>query len=208
MKYILLIIVLFMSVFLICANQDQLNVRYLGNLDAKFIETADIIISFNESIENVETKVSGAEEFSTYLMNLTIQISSLRKTVEITKDYSVGEREEAIRLMMSELKPQPLEPVLDVSDEQDSENKKYLEERYIKLQKQLTAYRAKIIREETLIKESLKITQNYLSLHNKHFIYQLVNCFMADYISLSKTNRQYLIDLVNMIDNSIYHQKL
>lgn len=207
-KYLIITLLLVFTVILNAATQDDLNVIYLDDLDQKLIDTIDLIISFNNSANNMIGIVDGAEEYSKYLLSITMDTTNLRTTISESLDMLPSEREETIWLIMASLQPEPIDRQTRISSLQDQENSDYLEQRLPKLTEQLTRFRRQIINEEIQIAEKRIITEKYLTLHNRHFIYQLLYCFSLDQHLLSRGNRQYLVDLIKLIDRNIYGVKL
>ena len=211
MKFICLLLIMTITITPLVAtsnNQNQLNITYLDNLDLKLVDSIDLIVAFNSSSNNMKGHVQGAEQFSQFLLNLTMELSSLRKTISQSVEFNEVQREEAIHSLMAELKPQAIKFYDKVDSEQDRKNSMYLDQRIVKLHNQLKTYRADIIKSEKSIEESMKIPDDFISLHNRHFIYQLLLCFAQDYQIMSKTNRQFITDLIQKIDLNIYKQKL
>jgi len=211
MKYIViltLILIFASSLFAVSDKQNNLNITYLDKLDLKLIESIDLILAFNKTAANMKGYIEGAEDFSEYLMGLTMEISTLRKMIQQSQDYDPQQREITIRNIMEELQPDKITAIDEIDKDLDKQNTKYLEQRLIKLNQQLNSYRAEIMKEEESISETQKISQKYLGIHNRHFVYQLLYCFTQDYPILSKTNRQFLKDLIITIDMNIYKQKL
>jgi hypothetical protein len=211
MKYICLLALLSLMIIPMSAasnNQNQLNITYLDNLDLKLVDFIDLIVAFNSSANNMKGHVQDAEQFSQFLLNLTMELSSLRKTISLSVELDDVQREETILSLMAELKPQAIKIYENVDNEQDRTNSKYLDQRIVKLHNQLKSYRAEIIKSEKSIEETLTISDDFISLHNRHFVYQLLLCFAQDYQILSKINRQFLADLIQKIDLNIYKQKL
>lgn len=207
-KYLIITLLLVFTVILNAATQDDLNVIYLDDLDQKLIDTIDLIISFNNSANNMIGIVDGAEEYSKYLLSITMDTTNLRTTISESLDMLPSEREETIWLIMASLQPEPIDRQTRISSLQDQENSDYLEQRLPKITEQLTRFRRQIINEEIQIAEKRIITEKYLTLHNRHFIYQLLYCFSLDQHLLSRGNRQYLVDLIKLIDRNIYGVKL
>ncbi|MCF7911777.1 MAG: hypothetical protein K9M99_04565 [Candidatus Cloacimonetes bacterium] len=196
------------SLLAISDSQNKQNIIYLDNLDLSLIESIDLIVAFNKSATNMKGAVQGAEQFSKFLLDLTLELSSLRKTITESLEMDNDQRENTILAMMAELKPQTIEIQYNIDREQDISNSRYLEQRLIKLQNQLNSYRAEIIKTENSISQSKSIPNDFLNLHNRHFIYNLLLCFAQDYQLLSDTNKQFLTDLIQKIDLNIYKQKL
>ncbi|MDP8221452.1 MAG: hypothetical protein P9X26_08905 [Candidatus Stygibacter frigidus] len=211
MKYITiltLILIIASSLYAVSDKQNKLNITYLDKLDLKLMDSIYLIIAFNKTASNMKGYVEGAEDFSEYLMSLTMEISNLRKMIQQSQDLEPDQREIMIRNIMGELKPEDITVEKVVDDDQDQQNSKYLEQRLVKLNQQLSSYRAEIMKEEESIAESQIISQKYLGTHNRHFVYQLLYCYTLDYPILSKTNRQFLTDIITAIDMNIYKQKL
>lgn len=203
-----LILISASSLYPVSEQQDQRNITYLDNLDLKLVDSIDIIIAFNKTAENMKGYIEGAEDFSEYLLALTIEISALRKLIQQSLDLDSDQREIIIRKIMEELKPDDIPVIKQIDSDKDLQNSKYLEQRLVKFNQQLYSYKAEIMKEENSISDSKKISQNYLGTHNRHFVYQLLYCFAMDYPLLSKTNRQFLVDLITAVDMNIYKQKL
>ena len=203
-----LILIITSSLYAVSDQQNKLNISYLDDLDLKLVDSIDLIIAFNKTAENMKGYIEGAEDFSEYLLALTMEISTLRKMIQQSQDLDPDQREITIRKIMEEMQPERIKVKENIDNDLDKQNSKYLEQRLVKLSQQLKSYKTEIMKEENNISESQKISQKYLGIHNKHFVYQLLNKFTLDYPLLSKTNRQFLIDLITAIDMYIYKQKL
>ena len=203
-----LILIITSSLYAVSDQQNKLNITYLEELDLKLVDSIDLIIAFNKTAENMKGNIEGAKDFSEYLLTLTMQISTLRKMIQQSQDLDPDQREIIIRKIMEELQPERITVKENIDNDLDQKNSKYLEQRLVKLSQQLKSYKTEIMKEENNISESQKISQKYLGIHNKHFVYQLLYNFTLDYPLLSKTNRQFIIDLITAIDMYIYKQKL
>jgi len=203
-----LILIITSSLYAVSDQQNKLNITYLEELDLKLVDSIDLIIAFNKTAENMKGNIEGAKDFSEYLLTLTMQISTLRKMIQQSQDLDPDQREIIIRKIMEELQPERITVKENIDNDLDQQNSKYLEQRLVKLSQQLKSYKTEIMKEENNISESQKISQKYLGIHNKHFVYQLLYNFTLDYPLLSKTNRQFIIDLITAIDMYIYKQKL
>ncbi len=211
MKYVLVICLLmnfFFPLLAISDQQNKYNIAYLDELDLKLIDAAELIVTFNKTANNMKGSIEGAEDYSRYLLDLTLDISSLRKMINDSLLLDNAQRENTILMMMDQLKPEAIEVKDQVDKSQDMENIKYLDDRLPKLQEQLNKFRSAIIKEESNIATYRKITARYLSLQNRHFVYMLLSCFAQDHHYLSHTNRQFLAELLQSIDLNIYNRKL
>ncbi|MDP8320977.1 MAG: hypothetical protein RAO94_01370 [Candidatus Stygibacter australis] len=203
-----LILIITSSLYAVSDQQNKLNISYLDDLDLKLVDSIDLIIAFNKTAENMKGYIEGAEDFSEYLLALTMEISTLRKMIQQSQDLDPDQREITIRKIMEEMQPERIKVKENIDNDLDKQNSKYLEQRLVKLSQQLISYKTEIMKEENIISESQKISQNYLGTHNRHFVYHLLYCFALDYSILSKTNRQFLVDLITAVDMNIYKQKL
>jgi hypothetical protein len=208
MKKAFLFIIILIGAILAAAQQDNNNIIYLDNLDNKLIDTIDMIVAFNKAANNMTGSIKGAQEFSGYLLDLTVDISSLRMMITESLDQTPAQRENTIRNIMAQIQPGNIEPQSNIDPNQDKDNIKYLDQRLPRLLNQLNSYRSKIIDEENTLIEKGAVTERYLSLHNRHFVYQILYSFMIDHRLLSPANRQFLVELIKLIDLSIYNQEL
>jgi len=189
-------------------SQNLNNLTYLDELDQKLISTIDLIVAFNNSTQNIIDLVEGADMLNTFFMDYPLDVSALRTLIEDSRILDSQSREYAIREIFSQINPQTLEVIEDIDPLQDKENQLYLEKRIPRLQNQLNNFRDKIIKEESSIIENSRLTNNYISLHNRHFVYLLLYNFSLNHHLLSPVNRQFLVDLIVLIDINIYKQKL
>lgn len=206
MKYLLILIclILISNCFALSNRQDNNNLAYLDELDVKIINTIDLISAFNETMQNLVYEVQNADEFSHYLMDLVIECSSIRKLIEESRDLDPLEREFAIPLLYDSIKPPyPVKRNNIVMPSADEKNRVKLNEMFITYQDKLNKLRGAIINEEKIIIKNGALSQRFVSLHNRHFIYHLILDFISDHQYLSAQNRQYLIDIIAAVEKGI-----
>jgi len=206
--FLYLIILIVFPVFAISDQQNQNNLAYLDELDLRLVESIELITAFNEIAGNMKTDIQGAKEFSHFLFDLTMQTASIRKMIKESLDVVPDRREEIIRLIMAELKPQEILPLKNILPNKDADNINFLERRILIMQNQINSYRSQIVAEENIILDEKVITTKYISLHNRHFIYSMLRNMTEIHHYLSPTNRQYLRDLIQSIDINIYKKEL
>ena len=204
-KYLILIFcfVITFSAYAFPKKQDKDNIAYIDEIDLKISDTIELLGIFNNTANNMSNSVQGANDFSQYLMGLTLECSSMRKIISESIDLDDLEREWTIRLIWDFLKPHDIETVSSISAKADKQNRIVLNELYITYQDKINRLRKGIIDEEKIIKEKQTITQRYLALHNSHFMDHLILGFIEEQHYLSRSNRQYLINLIDAVEEAI-----
>ncbi len=211
MKYFLalsIVLCFFSPLLAVSVQQDNSNIDYLDELDLKLIDSAELIVTFNKTANNMKSSIEGAEDYSRYLLDLILDISSLRKMINESLQLDPDQRENTILMIFDQLKPEAIIAPNQVNQLQDLDNIKYLDERIPKIHDQLNKYKIDILKEENNIDTYGKITARYLSLQNRHFVYLLLYCFAQDHHYLSPVNRQFLTELIQSIDLNLYNRKL
>jgi hypothetical protein len=201
--YVLLFSFLLISPLFSLTQQDEDNIAYLNELDTNIISTIDLLGVFNNTACNMIETIMGAEDFSRYLMDLTLECAAMRTIITETGDLAELQRDDAIRQVWDYIKPHAIEYTDIISKDADHKNQLLLDEQYITYQDKINKLRNSIIKEEKIIKKNHQITQKYLALHNQHFIYHLILDFIKDHQYLSCANRQYLVDLIEAVEEAI-----
>jgi hypothetical protein len=206
MKKITIIIfclALALSAYAFPKKQDKNNIAYIDEIDMNIDDTIELIGIFNDIANNMSNSVKGANEFSQYLMGLTLECSSMRKIISESIDLDDLEREWTIRIIWDFLKPHDIELISPISAKADKQNRIVLNELYTIYQDKINHLRKGILDEEKIIKKNNTITTRYLALHNSHFMYHLILGFIENHHYLSRSNRQYLINLIDAVEEAI-----
>ena len=176
-KYLILILcfLLALSAYAFPKQQDNDNIAYIDEIDLNISNTIELLGIFNDTANTMSNSVQGADEFSQYLMSLTLECSSMRKIISKSIELDDLEREWTIRLIWDFLKPHDIETMSGISKKADKQNKIVLNELYTTYQDKINRLRKGIIDEEKIIKEKQTITPRYLALHNSHFMYHLIS---------------------------------
>ncbi|MCF7918906.1 MAG: hypothetical protein K9N06_03210 [Candidatus Cloacimonetes bacterium] len=206
MKNTLLIIcclLLLVPAYPVSSQQNKNNIAFLDELDQNIISTIDLLSVFNNIAKNMDASIKDADKFSKYLLDLTMECSAMRSIIAQTQDCNDKEREIAIRLVFDYIKPHEIELNDLVNGGVDEINRKYLTDLEITYQEKINKLRNSLLEEEKIIQQKHMITSRYIALHNRHFIYHLILDFIENQQYLSRTNRQYLIDLIKAVEEGI-----
>ena len=191
----------------ISKTQNNMNLIFLRELDAKLLDTIKIMDAYNQVTKNIPFEVLGTERYQQFLMEMTMICMNLRNDISSSVELNSEKREMFIYELIGSLKPDVKsisEPITEQQDLQGKQLSKLIEK---KISKYLIDLRKEIIFEEEKIMKSKTFDQYHFHLHSQHFMYQLVISFLHPSQYLSRTNRAFLIRVASEIEYSIINSK-
>ena len=200
MKIIISVALILLSLSL-CAQNEELNQRYLAEFDRNVLLTIEMLTTFNDAVQTISMDLNGIGVYQKFLLEMTLECSSLREIVE-----SDADSEEVIKNLISHLKPG-----VEVPSSIKSASVREKLVNYTKiLEKRVTQLRKKIVLAEKNILESKTYTKQFLELHAKHFLYSLLLDFLQPAEYLSDENSVDLFFMVKDIEKLMMpvHEKV
>ncbi|MBN2460579.1 MAG: hypothetical protein JXB60_03140 [Candidatus Cloacimonetes bacterium] len=184
-------------------KQDELNRKYLYQFNQNLLSTIELLVTFNTAAQNMGESIEGSQQFSGFLMEMTVQCSSLIDLIRSAETLDPAEREGHIQLIMSNLRPQEITLPARIDKKRDQSNRLYLQSASDNLGRQLGLLLRDITREEQVIMTAGKVTADYFKLHSHHFLFSLLHDFVEPSELLSRFNREYLVELTRAIEMNI-----
>ncbi len=208
----LVITVLLATIFVgltaeISKTQNNMNLIFLRELDAKLLDTIKIMDAYNQVTKNIPFEVLGTERYQKFLMEMTMICMNLRNDISSSIELNSEKREIFIRGLISSIKPDVKSVSEPVTEKQDLQGKQFNKLLMKRINRHLIDIRKEIIVEEKRIMESKTFDQYYFHLHSQQFIYQLVMDFLHPSKHLSRTNRAFLIRVASEIEYNIINSQ-
>ncbi len=209
MKFRFLLIILLlvaMQIFaqeeVITPEQDNMNKKYLIQLNDNLLTTINMLEAFNVQAREIYLIKQG-DVYNSFLLDLTMQCSNLIDKIRQAEVMPPLERELQIRALIATVKADvEYKPVI-VSDEEQRQNSNYLSNVGKNLKAQITSVLQAIIKEEQVILDKGEVSDNYFRLHTHHFLFSLLEDFIIPSDYLSPENENYLALIVQSIDDAL-----
>lgn len=177
MKFInYLIILLLISINLgaqemsITPEQDNMNKKYLIQLNDNLLSTINMLEAFNKQATEIYLIKQG-DFYNSFLLDLTMQCSNLIGKIRQAEIMTAEDRELQIRALIATIKADVEYLPTDISDKQQQQNSNYLANVEKNLKSQIASVLQAIVKEEKVILEKGEVTQNYFRLHSHHFLF-------------------------------------
>ncbi|MCD4818634.1 MAG: hypothetical protein K8S23_08070 [Candidatus Cloacimonetes bacterium] len=199
--------VLIFSICNICAqDMSSSNIKnklFLKELDENIISTIKILSAFNESANAMGNSVEGSENLKKFLMDMTMECSKIRKKIRNTDDLNNTELEEEIGWIIRNIRSDINYEYNKIDEKTDKNNRIALKNFHNGLERTLKKILKNIVIEEKNILKSQKITQKYLAMQSRHFLYSLMFDYVAIGERLSAENRDLLVYIVSLIHRTL-----
>lgn len=210
MKKLLVIVLIISTVFLIAKISKKQNINnrnFLLNLDKNILETIDLLTTFNDAANNMPNFIKGINKYKSYLMEMTIECSKLRKSISDSDTMTKDEREKQISLLIKSLKPDIPISNEKVSKKQDKTNSEYLDN----ISKQLNERVGMTFKDLMLIEKSFlgkkEIPDKYFRQHSRLFLFSLLLDFIDHEEYLSRMNRDQLMRIIRSMEKTFVYKK-
>jgi hypothetical protein len=203
--YILIIVITITSVSaneIISVEQDTNNRKYLISLNDNILTTIQMLQAFNYQGQEIYL-IQNGDYYNSLLMDFTMQCSNLIENIRQAEELNPLDRELQVRALIATIKPDVAFDETEISPKQKVQNRNFLKNTDLQLQYRLKSILAAIIEEEKEILNKGEVTQKYFQLHTHHFLFSLLEDFIAPSDLLSPSNEKYLIDIVQSIDEAL-----
>ena len=191
----------------ISRKQNDLNNKYLIELDNNLTQTINILTVFNDTANKIPDSITGLGTYKKFLMDMTLECSNLKRNIQNSKEESNMEREIFIQSLISSLKPDVQFLPVIIDNKKDDTNRKLMNVFLKRIQKHLSVLRKSILEEEKGVKESGIFNKYFLDLHSRHFIYLLTCNFIEPSGSLSRENRNFLLRIIRNMEDSLMEEQ-
>ncbi|KQC09906.1 MAG: hypothetical protein APR54_03555 [Candidatus Cloacimonas sp. SDB] len=203
--YILIMVISITSVAateIISAEQDANNRKYLINLNDNILTTIQMLQAFNYQGQEIYL-IQNGDYYNSLLLDFTMQCSNLIENIRQAEELNPLDRDLQVRALIATIKPDVEFDETEISPKQKVQNRNFLKNAEIQLQYRLKSILAAIIEEEKEILNKGEVTQKYFQLHTHHFLFSLLEDFIAPSDLLSASNEKYLIAIVQSIDEAL-----
>ncbi|MFC1898588.1 hypothetical protein ACFLYJ_03345 [Candidatus Cloacimonadota bacterium] len=189
-------------------QQNKNNLEYLEQLDANLTGTIQMLQAFNKSATIMPDFIDGANLYSQFLMERTMDCSNLKKNIADSQDLEPMDREIVIELLISFLNPDVKLLPFQIDEDKDLQNRALIKVMHKRIVDQVVDLQKKILNEEQGIVESETFNKYFFNLHSQHFVYQLLLDFMEPSEKLSKDNRNYLLTMIRTLEDMMMDEKI
>lgn len=176
------------------------NSLYLVRLEDNILGTIDLLTAFNEKGKNIYDIIENGHYYNSFLLEMTMECGNLLQQIRNAENLTEEEQESLVRALLATLKPDVPFPEDRIGKKEDKANRQFLSDVRIGLDQQLKVLLTDILREEEVLFAEKAMTQKYLMLHSRHFLYSLLQDFVEPYAELSHANRAYLIEIIKSIE--------
>ncbi len=206
MKKIILVLIVILLLCPLAADQNADNRKYLILLDENIITTIEMMDAFHKKSELIYQDIEHGQDYDQFLLSMTMECSNLLENIRNADVLTAEEREIRIASLIATIKSDVEFSNADVTESKDRENSLYLNNIQINLKSQKATLLKHMIKEEEIILELGKITENYMRLHTHNFLFSLILNFTQDSEYLSKINRNYLTKVIRSVDQTLQHK--
>jgi len=203
--YLLVIITAFTAVSaneIISAEQDASNRKYLINLNDNILTTIQMLQAFNYQGQEIYL-IQNGDFYNSLLLDFTMQCSNLIENIRQADELEPLDRELQVRSLIATIKPDVEFDETDIDPKQKVRNRNFLKNADLQLQYRLKSILKEIVEEEEEILKKGEVTQKYFQLHTHHFLFSLLEDFVAPSDLLSASNENYLIAILQSIDEAL-----
>lgn len=191
----------------ISKTQNNMNLIFLRELDAKLLDTIKIMDAYNQVTNNIPYEVLGTERYQKFLMEMTMICMNLRNEISNSIELNSEKREKFIYELIGSIKPDVKSVSEPITEKQDVQGKQFSRLLLKKINKHLIDIRKEILIEEKKIMESKTFDPYYFHLHSQQFIYHLLIDFLHPSRHLSRKNRVFLIRVASEIEYNIINSR-
>lgn len=184
-------------------DQNSKNKKYLILLDEDLISTIEMLDAFHQKSQIIYQDIEHGQDYDQFLMTMTMECSNLIENIRNTEGFSANEIEMQIQKLIATIKPDVEFSEDIIQEEENNTNKTYLEDVESNLNMQKKQLFQFIVNEEEKILAEGVIDNNYMRLHSHNFLFSLILNFIEPEQYLSKKNRNYLVDIVKSVDESL-----
>ena len=191
----------------ISTKQDILNREYLMEVDENITSTIDLLAAFNNTLKQMPEDIEGSLLFSNFLMEMTMECGSMRKSISESRAIGSSETHLLIIQLISNLNPGIELKTSEIDEKEDILNKDKIAVQEKKMRFIVVELQKRIISEEKGIIKSKTFNKHFFNLHTQHYVFQLLLDFMEPSEKLSRENRNFLLSIARTLDNLMLGEK-